>query len=73
MIYVLNEDVFVEVGFSWNIFELEFDGSRIFIDLLKEIFRKLVSFDGNLYESVGFIVLFNFGIMLMGFYDDDIY
>lgn len=71
--YALNEDALVEVGFSRNILELEFDGDRIFTDPPKEIFRKLVNLDGNPYESVGFIVLLNLGITLTGFHDDDIY
>ncbi|NQE49758.1 hypothetical protein [Herbaspirillum rubrisubalbicans] len=71
--YGLNKDELVEVGFSRNILELEFDGSRIFTDPPKEVLRKLVNLDGNPYESVGFIVLLNLGVTLTGFHDDDIY
>lgn len=73
IIYGLNMNELVEVGFSWNIIELEYEGIKLFIDLLWDVFSSLVNIDGSFYDSVGFIVLFNFGMMLMGFYDDDIY
>ncbi|MCP1573125.1 hypothetical protein RB25_11240 [Herbaspirillum rubrisubalbicans] len=69
--YRLNTNELVEVGFSRNILELEYEGIKLYTDPPREVFRSLVNIDGNPYESVGFIVLLNLGMTLTGFHDDD--
>jgi len=62
----------VEIGFSRNILELQYEDVEIFVEPPKDVFKKLASLDGNPYENVGFIVLLKLGITLTGFHDDDI-
>lgn len=71
--YGLNTNELVEVGFSRNIIELEYEGIKLFTDPPRDVFSSLVNIDGSPYESVGFIVLLNLGMTLTGFHDDDIY
>lgn len=70
--YDKNTHELVEIGFSRNILELEYENNMIFVDPPIEIFKKLAKIDGAPYETLGFIVLLKLGITLTGFHDGDI-
>ncbi|NHZ97920.1 hypothetical protein [Massilia sp. CCM 8734] len=61
----------VELGFSRQLTELTFQGRPLFLEPSKKIFKMMIELDGAPYEHVGFIVLFNLGITMTGFHDDD--
>lgn len=61
----------VELGFSSELSELTFRGRPLFLEPSKKIFKAMIELDGAPYEHVGFIVLFNLGITMTGFHDDD--
>lgn len=59
----------VEIGFSQNITELEFENEKIFSVPPLDILCKLIKLDGAPYERLGFIVLLKLGVTLTGFHD----
>lgn len=60
----------VELGFSHNIAELQWDGKKLFTLPPDQAMRDLVQNDGKPYETVGFVVLLNLGVTLTGFHDE---
>ena len=56
------------IGFGCGI-NVEIANIEVFKD--SNAFEKLLTMDGDPYESVGFIVLVKFGISLTGFHDED--
>ena len=66
--YSVTDSVLLEIGFTSSA-NVMFRGLNLFRD--PEALRKLLHLDSYPYESYGFIVLFDLGITLTVFHDDD--
>jgi len=60
------------IGFGRQMENVRFKDSNIFLDEESVVLAKLVAEDGNPFTYLGFIVLFELGITLTGFHDQNV-
>lgn len=71
LVYSLDDDKLIEIGFGPNIKNLVFNNIRMFCENPEIVIKNLMTFDDKPFEHVGFIVFFELGITLAGIFDRD--